>query len=393
VLKSLTAIFFIFKKFLLADMSFNESTTVTLKGPDDWDAWAKQFKAEATRRSLLEHIEGTKPFLAAPVLPEPRAFGQQTQPPTTGTISISELSADGRSNFQLALSYYKAQKDLYDGERDALDKLQTWMTKTVASNYAQTCFDYSDGIKEWYGKLKEQVSMNEHSIKREIKVSYRQAVRPLSKPPKDFEAWITNWEQVMAKGINRDIPFAKDVDEWFDDFLNAVISVKPSWVEAYRLTKAAEVELSTLSYRTLANDFRKAVKLPGPNARSSRIAKGSFGPTFAGQEAEEMAYAPDASTQGAPERRRRTRTQKRRRSRETSISTGRVICRACGQRHDLHVCYYLFPSKAPDGFREREAMRRTVDQNLKEDHVLAEEVNRIQKSMDKGKEKPGDDRD
>jgi hypothetical protein len=45
----------------------------------------------------------------------------------------------------------------------------------------------------------------------------------------------------MAKGINPDIPFAKDVDEWFDDFLNTVISVKPSWVEAaYRLTKAAE---------------------------------------------------------------------------------------------------------------------------------------------------------
>ena len=110
----------------------------------------------------------------------------------------------------------------------------------------------------------------------------------------------------MAKGINRDIPFAKNVDEWFDDFLNAVISVKPSWVEAYyRLTKAAEVEHhdSTLSYRTLANDFRKAVKLPGPNARSSRIAKGPFGPTFAGQlEAEEMADVPDASTQGKPER-------------------------------------------------------------------------------------------
>jgi hypothetical protein len=89
----------------------------------------------------------------------------------------------------------------------------------------------------------------------------------------------------------------------FDDFLNAVISVKPSWVEAYyRLTKAAEVEHSTLSYRTLANDFRKAVKLPGPNARSSRIAKGPFGPTFAGQlEAEEMADVPDASTQGKPE--------------------------------------------------------------------------------------------
>jgi hypothetical protein len=388
-------------------MSSNESTIITLKGPDDWDAWEKQFKAEATRRSLLEHIEGTKTFLTAPMLPDPRNFNTQVQTSSSsvtlgssaggrpGTISISDLSADGRAHFQLALSFYKAEKDLYDGEREALDKLQTWMTKTVASSYAQTCFDYSDGIKEWYNKLKEQVSMNEHTIKKEIKALYRQAVKPLSKAPKDFEAWITNWEQVMAKGINRDIPFAKDVDEWFDDFLNAVISVKLSWVEAYRLTKAAEVEDSTLSYRTLANDFRKAVKVPGPNARS-RIAKGSFGPTFAGQEAEEMADAPDASTQGKPERRRRTRTQKRRRSRETSISTGRVICRACGQRHDLHICYYLFPSKAPDGFKEREAVRRMVDQNLKEDHSLAEELKRIQKSMDKGsfdkgKRKPEDD--
>jgi hypothetical protein len=352
-------------------MTSNESTTITLKGPDDWDAWDKQFKAEATRRSLIEHIEGNKSFLTAPTLPEPRSFQLQIQtrsssagpgPSVTGAstraISIADLSADGRAHFQLALTYYKVEKDLYDRERDELDKLQTWMTKTVAPNYVQTCFDYSEGISEWYGKLKEQVSINEHTIKREIKASYRQAVKPLSKPPKDFEAWITTWEQVMAKGINRNIPFAIDVDEWFDDFLNAIVSIKPSWVEAYRLTKAGEVENGTLSYRTLANDFRKAVKLPGPIARTSRVAKGSFGPTFAGHDAEAMADAPDPSTeQGKPERRRRTEKQKRRRSRETSISTGRVVCRACGQRHDLHVCYYVFPSKAPDGFMEREAVR------------------------------------
>jgi len=267
-------------------MTSNESVTITLKGPDDWDAWDKQFKAEATRRSLLEHIEGTKSFRTVPTLPDPRNFqlkaqiGGSSAGGHAGPISISDLSAEGRANFQLALTYYKAEKDLYDGERDALDKLQTWMAKTVASSYAQTCFDYSEGIEEWYKKLKEQVSMNEHTIKREIKASYRQAVNPLSKPPKDFEVWITNWEQVMAKGINRNIPFAKDVDEWFDDFLNAVISVKPSWVEAYRLTKAGEVEDGTLSYRTLANDFR----------------------TFAGQEAEEMADTPDAGNeQGKPE--------------------------------------------------------------------------------------------
>ena len=151
-------------------MSSSESTIVTLKGPDDWDAWEKQFKAEATRRSLLEHVEGTKTFLTAPMLPVSRNFQMKVQTGSSSvtpgsTVSISDLSADGRTHFRLALSFYKAQKDLYDGERDALDKLQTWMTKTVASSYAQTCFDYSEGIKEWYDKLKEQVSMNEHTIK------------------------------------------------------------------------------------------------------------------------------------------------------------------------------------------------------------------------------------
>jgi hypothetical protein len=158
-------------------MTSNESTTITLKGPDDWDAWDKQSKAEATRRSLIEHIEGNKSFLTAPTLPEPRSFQLQIQTrsfsagpgpsaagASTRAISIADLSADGRAHFQLALTYYKVEKDLYDRERDELDKLQTWMTKTVAPNYAQTCFDYFEGIREWYGKLKEQVSINEHTI-------------------------------------------------------------------------------------------------------------------------------------------------------------------------------------------------------------------------------------
>jgi hypothetical protein len=60
-----------------------------------------------------------KPFIiAAPVLPELRLEYLASRP-SHRTISISDLSVDGRSNFQLALSYYKVQKDLYDGEREA----------------------------------------------------------------------------------------------------------------------------------------------------------------------------------------------------------------------------------------------------------------------------------
>ena len=110
-------------------MASNESS-VMLKTPNDWDAWNRQFKAEAQRRSLLDKIEGAE-FLTAPRLPKPIDFQRQPQTRgssagptgTTGSVSITDLSAEGRTSFQLSLSFYKAEKDLYDAERDALDKL------------------------------------------------------------------------------------------------------------------------------------------------------------------------------------------------------------------------------------------------------------------------------
>jgi len=44
--------------------------------------------------------------------------------------------------------------------------------KAVSSNYAQTCFGYLEGTEEWYKKPKEQVSMNEHAIKRDSPLTY-----------------------------------------------------------------------------------------------------------------------------------------------------------------------------------------------------------------------------
>jgi hypothetical protein len=78
---------------------------------------------------------------------------------------------------------------------------------------------------------------------------------------------------------------------------------------------------------------------------------------------------------------------KRRHSRANSLPTGRAKCRACEQSHDFYACYYLFPSKVPKGFKPHEIVKRRVEQNLKDDQGLAEEVKRLQKSMDK----PDDD--
>ena len=62
---------------------------------------------------------------------------------------------------------------------DALDKLQTWMTKTVAPRYMETCFEYSETVRVWYENLKKQVGTNEYTIKQEIKDTYKHAINHL----------------------------------------------------------------------------------------------------------------------------------------------------------------------------------------------------------------------
>jgi hypothetical protein len=165
------------------------------------------------------------------------------------------------------------------------------------------------------------------------------------------------------------------------------------WTKAYRLTKSEEVEKGTLSYRTLANDFRKAVQASRTDAKPSRVAKGSFGPTFAQQHAEEETYASDASIKAMPRWKRQSNKRtpdsqeamaagkgKRRHSR-AFLPTGRQ-CRACEQRHDFRSCFYLFPNKAPEGFKPKGLVKQRVEENLKNDNGLAEEVKRLRKSMD-----------
>src|SRR6266487_5908447 len=372
-------------------MASNESTVI-LKSPNDWDAWNKQFRAEARRKDLLDLVDGTEDYLTKPPAPELRRFlppGVQTRAAATSTTA--DLTPEGRASYQLAYTIYKDQRDQCERQRDALDKLQTWMTKTIAASYVETCFDYEENIDVWYSKLKEQVGSDETTIKREIKDNYKRSIKPLSKIPKDLELWITNWEQAIAKGLERNLPFATSVDDWFDDFLTAVRLIHPMWVSAYELNKSNEVKDGSLSYRTVANDFRTQAKKVA-DARPGRVGRGAF-PIFAGKGTEDETDVSNSEAEAKTKKTKKTGKQpqkgKRQRTQTTDQTTsslpGRTQCRACKQGHDLRACYYLFSNKAPSWFKPNQQVKELVEQNLKNDSSLAEEVKRLQKSMDKTK--------
>ena len=157
-----------------------------------------------------------------------------------------------------------------------------------------------------------------------------------------------------------------------------------SWILAYSITKSQEIDDDTLSYRQVANDFRKAVRSKRAGKRSP-FAKGSFGPTFGGQEDEAA---------GQSESEKKAKDQKKRKrpcDEDGGNQTSRPTCKACGQFHPFPKCYYAFPHKAPDFWRENPTLRKIYESNLQADPALAEQIKRMRKKKETGQSEKKDD--
>ena len=147
---------------------------------------------------------------------------------------------------------------------------------------------------------------------------------------------------------------------------------------SYRLIQEQAIEKGLIMYRDIANSFRKEISIMRFGIGRSPIAKGAFGPSFAGQDdSGQGANSRDAqnSTEGASQRSRRRHTKRARAPDEdNSPSTVTRSCRACGLPHLLSNCYYVFPEKAPPRFTKNPELWSVVDKALEADLALQEEV-------------------
>ena len=94
-----------------------------LKTPTNWDAWNKQFKAEAKRKNLLDHINGTGIYLTKSIQPDIKRFlPDRTQTRAAGpahteaeaaaaveNLTTIDLTGDRHASYQLAYTVYRDQ--------------------------------------------------------------------------------------------------------------------------------------------------------------------------------------------------------------------------------------------------------------------------------------------
>src|SRR5204863_7950463 len=115
---------------------------------------------------------------------------------------------------------------------------------------------------------------------------YNKALRPLTKI-KDHEKWITEWEMAIHSAQQKGVGQVMKSNDWIKDLFSAVGQVLPGWVNSYRLFSRDKVEAGTLNFRDTAKDLREAAAHQAVS-RPTKFAPGSFGPSFAGEEAQSL---------------------------------------------------------------------------------------------------------
>src|SRR5271167_836210 len=193
-------------------MSTHQSTeNVSLKGPEDWEAWNTQFKSRAISTKLWKLIspregqDDTEPFEEEPTPPKISDYDKKLLRETrsqssqsTATIAqieevdhantprtAAEMTTAARQAFQLDWTLYQHDFKIYTAEREAIDKLRNWVLKTASEHLIRTACDPKDTLKGWYIKLKEQVGVSATKQKRDARSLYKEANKPLTKAPRD----------------------------------------------------------------------------------------------------------------------------------------------------------------------------------------------------------------
>jgi hypothetical protein len=379
---------------------------VSLKGPEDWEAWNTQFESKAISTDLWRLIssneqEDTEPFAEKPIPPKisdyDKKLTRETRSQSTVTIQVAqpaqteevdhvskprtaaEMTTAARQAFQLDWTLYQHDFKTYTAEREAIDKLRNWVLKTTSEHLIRTACDPTDTLKGWYEKLKEQVGVSAIKLKRDARSLYKAANKPLTKTPRDALAWLNNWEEAVTLAKEKKVPEAQHSDIWFEDFSLAIRGFMKEWIVSYEMLHATEIEDGTLTLRKLANDLRKELLKTSTPRAGRAIVKEAFDPSFAESE--------DTDQPQSKEDEQEQRKTKRKAKRKMITGESTANCSACGlPGHTLPNCLYVFPEKAKGKFHGREDRQEEVNKKLEEDDQLRKEVDRLKGKKQKGGE-------
>ncbi|KAE8551359.1 hypothetical protein EYB25_005244 [Talaromyces marneffei] len=386
-------------------MSLNAPTEVRLDSPDDWDDWENALLNQAETYDLLGILQGTETSYKRPKVPLIEDFmpARPEPPPLTGTappaedlndrigaaagtrrhvarqsaqgttasqstesgdpgfdtndtgnaVGIREIEKEAWHAFTVYNNQYKSLFQVWEIQRRDIDKVFTWIKKTVCLSYLKTCVSITPDWKQAYQNLKAHVGQGTADIQKKIKNEYDLYMRPFrtTRPAKEMEAWIVKWDELLTQANRKSMMIATDTMDWSTRFFDVIRNLDHAWVSAYEIQLYDKIDNNTLEYKDLTNLFRRLIqRLHSPaNRQRTRVSRGSF-TTHKNDDNN------DSEDENTRHSRRLTRSQERTRRRSRSYSnepprkktagpeqerTTPPFCPAYSGRHFLLGCFYI----------------------------------------------------
>ena len=176
--------------------------------------------------------------------------------------------------------------------------------------------------------LRQKLRPRNDQTKREVLQAYKRATRPLTKFPKNFDTWLTNWSLAVGRAQAKGYDVSTDSSIWCRDFIDAIEDLKPHWRVKYDVHYEALATTGQLHYGTLVDDFRRELERDAfKKPRQSGVSKGTFGPTYDGMNDDNVD------------------------SRKRKHSDPCIVYSIRG--HPLERCYYAFSGGASEGWKPR----------------------------------------
>src|SRR5699024_4094942 len=111
-----------------------------------------------------------------------------------------------RAAYDKECMYYERKVKDYDKQQVRIEKVTSWVLGSVSASLRSAACEPTESLHEWYMNLLEQVGVADTELELQTREKYRRAIKPLSRVPEDFAAWISQWEEVMAYGQRKEIP-------------------------------------------------------------------------------------------------------------------------------------------------------------------------------------------
>jgi hypothetical protein len=393
---------------------FDKNYTVFFNHPKDWVDWSHEFRTKARALDLWDYInpETLNPWPVKPtplnlasypkklVRVETRASSStalsQMQPHSLGSVdeadprnsptSVAEMTAEGRAAYQLDWSAYVFQTKEYKDHITNREKLTSWILSSTLTTLKKTCCKEGETLDNWYLAFREAGLAYERNRIPDARAKYKASIKPLSKLPRSLDTWLTEWETAVAEGQQLNIPDTAEARFWAEDLAIALRAVLPIWATNFITLNKQEIEASTLSYREVATDLRRTWQiLQQPKLSIAKGAFTSYG-SVSGSEHPEIA---ESENEEEPRRKSYRKQGKGKRKRAETGATGTATsgggsCRACLGPHALNNCFYALEEKAPADWKPNLGIRRLVEDRIKADNSLAEQIKRFRKGKDSG---------